>query len=123
MRLVVEPTGRIRALYGEQIDLAAFGRPVIARASTVEPDGEGRWHADLRPLLGPLLGPFGRRSEALAAEVAWLEEHWLLPGPSPPSPDPSSVPTITNRPAPTSARRAFVPGGSGCAPGLGGDRP
>jgi hypothetical protein len=27
----------------------------------------------------PLLGPFPNRSEALAAEVAWLAEHWLVP--------------------------------------------
>jgi hypothetical protein len=52
----------------------------IVRASTVEPDRDGRWHADLRLLLGPVLGPFDRRSDALAAEVAWLEEHWLAPG-------------------------------------------
>ena len=32
------------------------------------------------PCSGPVLGPFDRRSEALAAEVAWLEQHWLLPG-------------------------------------------
>ena len=54
-------------------------RPEIFRASTVEPDGEGRWHADLRPMLGPVLRPFAHRSEALSAEVAWLEQYWLLP--------------------------------------------
>ena len=81
MRLVVAPGGLIRAIYSEEITLDALGPPKIARASSVEPDGEGRWHADLRPLLGPVLGPFPRRSEALAAEVAWLEEHWLLPRP------------------------------------------
>jgi hypothetical protein len=79
MRLVVAPGGLVRAIYGEAIDLAALGHPAIARASSVEPDGEGRWHADLRLMLGPVLGPFPRRSEALAAEVAWLEEHWLRP--------------------------------------------
>jgi hypothetical protein len=81
MRLVVAPGGLVRAIYGEEIDMATLGRTSIARASSVEPDRDGRWQADLRPLLGPVLGPFGRRSEALAAEVAWLEEHWLLPGP------------------------------------------
>jgi hypothetical protein len=79
MRLVVAPGGLVRAIYSEEFDLATLGRPTIARASHVEPDGEGRWHADLRPLLGPVLGPFGRRTDALAAEVAWLEEHWLRP--------------------------------------------
>jgi hypothetical protein len=81
MQLVVAPDGRVRAIYSEDIPLGALGRLAIARASSVEPDGDGRWHADLRPLRGPVLGPFGRRSEALAAEVAWLEEHWLLPPP------------------------------------------
>jgi hypothetical protein len=79
MKLVIEPTGRVRALYSEEIALDALGRAKIVRASTVEPDRDGRWHADLRLLLGPVLGPFERRSEALAAEVAWLEEHWLAP--------------------------------------------
>ncbi len=75
MQLVIAPDGTARAIYSETIDLAALGRPAIARASHVEPDRDGRWHADLRPMLGPVLGPFGRRSEALEAEVAWLEAH------------------------------------------------
>jgi len=77
MHLVVAPDGTTRAIYSEMIDLAAIGRPTIARASHVEPDRDGRWHADLRPMLGPVLGPFGRRSEALEAELAWLEANWL----------------------------------------------
>ncbi len=81
MNLVVGPTGEIRAIYAEEIDLAELGRPAVSRASHVEPDVEGRWHADLRPMLGPVLGPFALRSQALVAEVAWLEENWLLPGP------------------------------------------
>jgi hypothetical protein len=79
MRLVVEPDGKVRAIYSEEIPLETLGRPRITRASVVEPDGNGRWHADLRLLLGPVLGPFACRSEALAAEVAWLERYWLLP--------------------------------------------
>ncbi len=79
MKLVIEPTGRVRVLYSEEIDLDALGPAKIVRASTIEPDPDGRWHADLRLLLGPVLGPFARRSQALAAEVAWLEEHWLAP--------------------------------------------
>ncbi len=81
MDLVVAPDGQVRTIYSEEFPLENLGRPRIVRASVVEPDDEGRWHADLRPLLGPVLGPFDRRSEALAAEVAWLEEHWLLPRP------------------------------------------
>ena len=79
MQLVVEPTGQIRTIYSEDIELTALGRPSLFRASHVEPDRDGRWHADLRPLIGPVLGPFDRRGQALAAELAWLEEHWLLP--------------------------------------------
>jgi hypothetical protein len=79
MQLVVEPNGKVRAIYSEEIPLETLGRPTISRASVVEPDGDGRWHADLRLLLGPVLGPFACRSEAVAAEVAWLEQHWLLP--------------------------------------------
>jgi hypothetical protein len=63
MRLVVAPTGRVRAIYSEDIDLATLGRPVIARASHVEPGPDGRWRADLSPVSGPVLGPFARRSE------------------------------------------------------------
>ena len=80
MKLVIRPDGTVRAIYGEAIDLAALGRPVIARASHVEPDEEGRLSADLTPVGGPVLGPFPCRTEALAAEVQWLAGHWLLSG-------------------------------------------
>ena len=79
MHLVVGPTGRVRAIYTEELDLAEFGSLVITRASHVEPGPDGRWSADLRPVGGPVLGPFDRRSEALGAELAWLEAHWLVP--------------------------------------------
>jgi hypothetical protein len=77
MQLVIGPQGQVRCLYDEAIDLAVLGHLRIARASQVEPDEEGRWWADLAPVGGPRLGPFGRRSEALGAERTWLEDHWL----------------------------------------------
>jgi hypothetical protein len=77
MQLIILPTGEIRCLYDEAIDLAAIGHPVISRASHVEPDAEGQWWADLSPVDGPILGPFPRRTEALGAEHIWLEEQWL----------------------------------------------
>ena len=77
MKLVIHPDGTVRCLYCEAIDLAALGVLRITRGSTVEPDDLGRWHADLDPVEGPVLGPFARRSEALLAEQAWLEQHWL----------------------------------------------
>ena len=78
MNLRVEPGGSLRCVYAESIDLAALGPLTIRRASSVEPDGQGRWWADLSPVGGPLLGPFPTRTRALEAELAWLQEHWLL---------------------------------------------
>jgi len=86
MELRVEPGGTVRCVYAEAIDLAALGVLSIRRASHVEPDAEGRWVADLSPVGGPPLGPFGLRSAALEAERAWLEENWL---PRPKEADPS----------------------------------
>ena len=77
MQLIIMPGGAVRCLYDEAINLAALGSPVISRASHVEPDPQGRWWADMSPVNGPLLGPFPTRSEALMAEQAWLETHWL----------------------------------------------
>jgi len=77
MQLVVQTNGTLRCLYDEAIDLAEFGPMSIARASHVEPDDAGRWLADLSPVAGPLLGPFERRSDALDAELAWLDANWL----------------------------------------------
>ncbi len=77
MKLLVQPDGTVLSIYQEAIDLSAIGHPTIARASHVEPTQEGLWQADLTPVGGPVLGPFGRRSEALQAELDWLENHWL----------------------------------------------
>jgi len=79
MDLVVDPRGSVKAVYSELIDLNTLGRPAITRASRVEPDDRGGWLADLGPVGGPVLGPYGRRSEALEAELAWLEANWLTP--------------------------------------------
>jgi hypothetical protein len=72
--LFVDPHGVARCIYGEAIDLACLGAMTIQRASHVEPDDAGLWHADLSPVGGPTLGPFSKRSEALAAEQRWLEK-------------------------------------------------
>jgi hypothetical protein len=77
MQLVIERDGRVRGIYGEEIDLAALGTARISRASHVEPDESGRWIADLSPVGGPVLGPYDKRSDALNGEVSWLEKHWL----------------------------------------------
>ena len=77
MILHIRPGGEIVAVYAEAIVLQELGELSIRRASHVEPDAAGRWWADLSPVGGPVLGGFGKRSEALAAEVAWLDQHWL----------------------------------------------
>jgi hypothetical protein len=76
MQLVIDCHGTVRGVYSEAIDLAQLGELAIRRASHVEPDASGHWWADLAPVGGPKLGPFDRRSEALAAESKWLEDHW-----------------------------------------------
>lgn len=89
MRLFIAPGGVVRALYDEAIDLACLGSLSIARASHVEPTADGWWTADLRPVNGPILGPFTLRSQALDAERTWLERRLaqLVPDSTvPPSP-------------------------------------
>jgi hypothetical protein len=77
MTVLIDPRGTTRALYSEVLDLTALGACSIQRASVVEPDGLGQWWADLALSGGPVIGPFRLRSEALAAEVGWLERHRL----------------------------------------------
>ena len=79
MQLVIQPCGKVRCVYGEAIDLSKIGRLSISRGSHVEPDEVGCWFADLSPVNGPKLGPFPQRSDALSAEAAWLDAHWLSP--------------------------------------------
>jgi hypothetical protein len=79
MQIIITPRGEVRCIYAEAIDLATLGTPTIARASHVEPNQQGDWLADMSPVGGASLGPFRHRSEALAAEHAWLIEHWLVP--------------------------------------------
>lgn len=90
MLLRIDSYGQVHCLYTEVVDLAALGPLSIQRASHVEPDDAGRWWADLSPVGGPRLGPYARRSDALAAEVAWLETNWLAPSLSSPVTDSST---------------------------------
>jgi hypothetical protein len=72
MEMVVGADGLVRCIYGEELDLREIGRLQITRASHVEPDAEGYWWADMGPSGGPVLGPYGSRTEALGAERGWL---------------------------------------------------
>ncbi len=75
LQMVVGTDGTVCFVYSELINLASLGPVQIHRASHVEPDEQGRWWADLSPVRGPALGPFHLRSDAVAAEVGWLERH------------------------------------------------
>src|SRR6185437_13755391 len=77
MELLITLGGEVRCVYGDAIDLHVLGLPHIRRASTVEPDEQGRWWADLAPVQGPLLEPYAQRGQALDAEQQWLSRHWL----------------------------------------------
>ena len=77
MLLSIDPCGTTQCLYTEEIDLYSLGRVSGRRASHVEMTDGGQHTADMSPSGGPVLGPFPLRSQALAAEVAWLEQHLL----------------------------------------------
>ena len=79
MEVFVTTDGTIRLFYGETIDIASLGHLIIRRASHVEPTANGDWRVDLSPSGGPILGPFNRRSQALAAEECWLNKHVFAP--------------------------------------------
>jgi len=62
----------VKFIYSDDLlGLLDQGDHQITRASHVEPTPEG-WVADMAPSGGGLLGPFKKRSEALEAEVAWI---------------------------------------------------
>ena len=78
MELVVGVDGMARCIYDEALDLREIGKLQIKRASHVEPDRDGFWWADMGPVDGPVLGPYGSRTEALRAERGWLAARYVL---------------------------------------------
>lgn len=78
MKIRFNPDGTVVMIYTDEINIAAFGKVrSIARASHVEPTNGNQWAADMGPVGGPVLGPFAKRSEALEAEVKWIEDNIL----------------------------------------------
>lgn len=74
--IIITADGNMRFIWADELsDLVQSGKPTITRASDVEPLPDGRWVADLGRVGGPVLGPFNKRIEALAAEVRWMEEN------------------------------------------------
>ncbi len=74
MKILIDTHGKARAIYSDALApiMRAVGKPRTERVSDVEPLRDGRWEADLSRVLGPILGPYSTRQEALDAEVAWL---------------------------------------------------
>ena len=106
MKIRFDRDGTARTIYGEEIALTKLGTVELRRASHVDPTAEltvdartwlldkyvemndhlasaspskACWWADMMPMNGPVLGPFDTRSDALAAEVAWIDEHGMYP--------------------------------------------
>lgn len=81
LELFVTPGGEIRAVYSEAAAevLSGLGECSTRRASSVELGPDNCWYADLGPIGGPVLGPFDfpKRADAIAAEVAWINENYL----------------------------------------------
>ena len=77
MGIVVEATGRLRFLWDDALaGMTGLGETMVHRASHVEPTGGARWSgwmADLSPVGGPTLGPFGTHGAAIKAERDWLQ--------------------------------------------------
>lgn len=80
MRIKINTDGTVQMIYTEDIDVSEIGNvQSITRASHVEPvNGGSQWEADMRPIGGPVIGVFDRRSDALAAEVDWIGENILM---------------------------------------------
>lgn len=76
LTVLISPTGSLQFVWDDKLQpLIDIGRASIERVSHVEPTSAGQWSADLSPIAGPVLGPFRRRGEALAAEREWLSLH------------------------------------------------
>ena len=77
--LRITKQGEMRAIAPDDLSkLSCFGQLSVRRVSHVEPlqtESGLQWTADLSPVDGPLLGPFQTRSQAIAAELAWLRDN------------------------------------------------
>lgn len=72
----IAPDGVMTFIYSDALaSLCEQGEAVITRASHVEPTADGHgWQADMSPVDGPMLPVCKLRSEALAAEVTFLNQ-------------------------------------------------
>ena len=72
--LRIDPTGNVRCLYSEVLDLADLGTVTIRRASLVEWDESLRAWTVTLPDGTFLAGPFMSRSQAVAFEISYWNE-------------------------------------------------
>lgn len=78
--IYIDADGTVSFVHDDDLASAFAGdMATTRRASHVEPCGGGGWAADMAPVGGPVLGPFARRDEALAAEREWLDA-WMTQG-------------------------------------------
>ena len=78
MKIRINPDGTAVMIYTVDIDIAALGNlQSITRASLIEPTNRNQWAADMRPIGGPVIGAFDKRSDALTAEIYWIEKYIL----------------------------------------------
>jgi len=80
-RQVIIKNGEITFIYADEMKpFLELGEATVKRVSHVEPttvDGEVKWAADMSPVNGPVLGPYGSRQKALDEEVQWLNNNRL----------------------------------------------
>jgi hypothetical protein len=76
MKLVINKEGAIQTIAEDDLSfVSSLGDCNAQRASHVNPvkhNGKLLWSADLSPVGGPVLGPFGTRTEAIKSEIEWL---------------------------------------------------
>jgi hypothetical protein len=84
MKLSITTDGEIMAIYSDDlVGLIDLGRAEITRASDVEPTSLGGWRVSMRDDTSAAAfalqsRTFKRRADALAAEVAYLENRLFL---------------------------------------------
>ncbi len=87
LKVVIDSEGMLTAIYSDELveaGLFKLGEAEVYRASSVEPEELGGWNVTISDRAHDELGceginelacgSFRLRQEALAAEVAWLEE-------------------------------------------------
>ena len=80
MIVYVDEKGGLQFIYQEEINMEELGTSSIRRASDVEPTEHSQWFANLARSGGPALGPFKNRSEAIEAELIWIQDQFARDG-------------------------------------------